>query len=84
VDELLNDARVRELFAKELKAHSSGFKGFEFVKDFAFIRELTVENGMLTPKMSLKRSKIIEQYGPLIEQMYSRGKAEARPTARAD
>jgi long-chain acyl-CoA synthetase len=84
VEELLNEASVRDLFTKELKAHSSGFKGFEFIKDFAFIRELSVENGMLTPKMSLKRSKIIEQYGRLIEQMYARRKSEARPNARAD
>jgi long-chain acyl-CoA synthetase len=82
VDELLQDARVRELFSNELKARSAAFKGFETIKDFAFAHEFTVQNGMLTPKMSLKRSKIIEGYRSVIDQMYSRGKAETRAAAR--
>jgi long-chain acyl-CoA synthetase len=81
-DELLKDARVRELFSSEIRAHSSGFKGFERIADFAFVRELTVENGMLTPKMSLKRAKIIEAYRPLIEEMYSQAKGGKEGVAR--
>jgi long-chain acyl-CoA synthetase len=76
-EELVKDARVRELLTNEVKAHSSEFKGFELVKNFAITPEFTVENGLLTPKLSLKRSKILERYGSVIQQMYSLGKGES-------
>jgi long-chain acyl-CoA synthetase len=71
-DEILKDSRVRDLFSSEIRAHSTDFKGFERIADFAFLRELSVENGMLTPKLSLKRAKIIEAYRPLIDQLYAK------------
>ncbi len=35
----------------------------------------TVENGLLTPTMKIKRSAVLEQYRPLIEQIYQARKA---------
>ena len=32
--------------------------------------ELTVENGFLTPKMSVKRNKVIEKYIDQIDKLY--------------
>jgi len=79
-EELLRDERVRALFAGEIAARSAPFKGFERIQDFAVVAaEFTVESGMITPKMSLRRRKVVEAYGPLIEQLYARG---ARPGAR--
>ncbi|HXN32434.1 MAG TPA: long-chain fatty acid--CoA ligase [Polyangiaceae bacterium] len=79
-EELLRDERVRALFARELAARSAGFKGFERIQDFALLSaEFTVESGMITPKMSLKRRKVVESYGPLIEQLYTRGRARPAP-----
>ena len=44
------------------------------VQKFIIIQEgLTIENGLLTPTMKLKRSKIIEKYANDIEAMYSGG-----------
>jgi long-chain acyl-CoA synthetase len=74
---LVKDDRVRALLAAEIKARGAGFKGFERIHDFALVPgEFTVDNGMLTPKMSLKRRKAIETYGSLIEQLYTRSKGE--------
>jgi long-chain acyl-CoA synthetase len=79
VDELVNDERVRELYSKEIAAHTSGFKGFERIMDFALVPgDFSVERDMLTPKLSLKRRKIIEAYAPVIEQMYARAHGERR------
>ena len=84
MDELVNDDRVRELFSKEIGAHSTGFKGFERVMDFALLPgDFSVERDMLTPKLSLKRHKIIEAYSPMIDQMYARGKGEKPAPAKA-
>jgi long-chain acyl-CoA synthetase len=73
MDELLKDAHVRALLTKEIESNETEFKGFERVRDFAIVpSEFTVESGMLTPKMSLKRHKVVEAYGPLIEQLYAK------------
>ena len=78
----LRDARVRALFAEEIAARSTGFKGFERIQDFALVAtEFTVEGEMITPKMSLKRRKVVEAYGALLEQLYAPGaRAAARKT----
>jgi long-chain acyl-CoA synthetase len=75
VEELLKDDRVRALFANEIKARAAGFKGFERIQDFALVSgEFTVEGGLLTPKLSLKRRKVVDAYGLIIEQLYARGR----------
>jgi long-chain acyl-CoA synthetase len=49
------------------------FKGYERIRDFRLItEEMTVENDMLTPKMSMKRRNVIKAYQPLLDEMYSR------------
>jgi long-chain acyl-CoA synthetase len=78
---LLENPRVRELFKKELETHSADFKGFEAVKDFAIIDEdFTTDNGMLTPSLKVKRRKVMEKYGKLIEGLYAK-KREKREGA---
>jgi long-chain acyl-CoA synthetase len=82
-DDLLKDDRVRALFAGEVAARSAEFKGFERIQQFALIAaEFTVESGMITPKMSLKRRRVVEAYGSLLEQLYSRGKSPPHPLPR--
>ncbi len=82
VDALLRDERVKALFRKEIAAQSGDFKGFEGIQDFALIAtDFTTENGMLTPKMSIKRRQVFEAYRPVLEQLYAKRKSEARPEA---
>jgi long-chain acyl-CoA synthetase len=82
VDGLLADDRVRALFRREIDKYGAGFKSFEAIRDFALIAEaFTTDNGMLTPKMSLKRRKAIDRYKAELDRLYTRG---ARPSgARA-
>jgi long-chain acyl-CoA synthetase len=83
VDTLLRDERVRALFRKELAVQSQDFKGFESVHDFALIgTDFTTDNGMLTPKQSLKRAKVYEAYRGVLEQLYAK-KSESRAGASA-
>jgi long-chain acyl-CoA synthetase len=75
---LLQDNRVRALFKKEIEDHSGDSKGFEAVRDFALIEDdFTTDNGMLTPSLKLKRRKVVETYGTLLEGLYGTGKGEA-------
>jgi long-chain acyl-CoA synthetase len=75
--DLLADAKVRALYEGEIKRickeNEHSIKGYEAPRNFALIdEEWTVENGMLTPKMSLKRRKVVEKYGDLIASLFKK------------
>jgi long-chain acyl-CoA synthetase len=70
-DKLIKDSQVLEKFRTELDLASKGFKGYERIQKFALILEdFTTANGMLTPKMSLKRRAVVAKYGDQIEALY--------------
>jgi long-chain acyl-CoA synthetase len=84
VDALLKHAKVRDLFGKEVEEFSKKFKGFESVTGFALIAEdFTTENGMLTPSLKLKRRKVLEVYGSLLDGLYAKKPARAVSAASA-
>jgi long-chain acyl-CoA synthetase len=83
-DALLTHAKVRDLFDKEIEQYSKKFKGFESVNGFALIADdFTAENGMLTPSLKLKRRKVLEVYGSVIEALYAKKPARAQSAASA-
>jgi long-chain acyl-CoA synthetase len=83
-DALLNDSKVRDLFKAEIEKYSEKFKGFESVQDFVLIdKDFTTENGMLTPSLKLKRRAVLEKYGPTIDELYKKKKAEKKASASA-
>jgi long-chain acyl-CoA synthetase len=80
---VLKDERVRALFKAQIEKHGAAFKGFEAIREFALIPvDFTTDNGMLTPSLKLKRRKVVETYGPLFEQMYTKS-MQQRPGAGA-
>lgn len=63
--------KVQALMREQLDKHSGGFKQFEKIKRFSVItEEFTVENGLLTPKMSVKRQQVLERYEAALEGLY--------------
>jgi long-chain acyl-CoA synthetase len=70
---LLGHDRVRGLIKAEVVRLSEKFKGFESVREFALIDEdFTTDNGMLTPSLKLKRRKVMEVHGALLEALYAK------------
>lgn len=70
---LLEEAKVRDLYKKELDTYAGKLKGFEDVRDFALVEEdFTTENGMLTASMKLKRKKVLEVHGTVLEALYAK------------
>ena len=60
--ELLADEKVIALIREQVDQHSSEFKQFEKIKKIKLIAEdFTQENGMLTPKLSLKRRVVLQR-----------------------
>ena len=50
---------------------NNNIKNYEIPKDVIILdEELTVDNGFLTPKMSIKRNKVIEEYIDKINELY--------------
>jgi long-chain acyl-CoA synthetase len=69
---LLKNAEVHKLYERELEEHSTDFKQFEKIRKFELIdSDFTTENGMLTPKLSLKRRVVMEKYGTAINALYA-------------
>ena len=70
--DLTSDADVRELIRAELAKQSESFKSYERPKDFVIVNEdFTVEAGLLTPKLSMKRRNVLARYGGALEALYA-------------
>ncbi len=68
---LVEKDEIKKLFEKEFKAYSRKAAAHEKVRGFRLVQEpFTVENGMMTPTLKLKRKAIKAAYGELIEDMY--------------
>jgi long-chain acyl-CoA synthetase len=80
---LLTHPKVRTLLEGEVDKYSKEFKGFERIKDFVIdTEELTQQNGLLTPTLKLKRSKVVAKYGPVFDSLYPAPPSE-RPEPRS-
>lgn len=79
---------VHALIEEELARLSTSFRRYERPRAFVLTTdELTIENGMLTPTLKLKRAKLLERYGDALEALYTREhpaptREPERPAAR--
>lgn len=69
-DELASEVSVKELIDNEIVQSCIKLKKFETPKDWAFVAPFTAANNMLTPKMSIRRHKVMDAYDELISSMY--------------
>jgi long-chain acyl-CoA synthetase len=69
-EELANDEKVKQLIDNEVAASCKEMKKFEIPKEWAFVAPFTAANNMLTPKMSIRRHKVMEAYEDLISELY--------------
>jgi long-chain acyl-CoA synthetase len=69
---LMAAAEVRELFARELAEATAALPSYEQIKSFALVPEpFTVENGLLTPTLKLRRAQIAERYADALDALYA-------------
>ncbi|MDP4219340.1 MAG: long-chain fatty acid--CoA ligase [Bacteroidota bacterium] len=70
-DELAVHSEVRDRLTKELDVLQKELASFERVRRFALLPEaFTVENGLLTPTLKVKRKEVESRYEELIESLY--------------
>lgn len=72
IDEMLAQEPIRKLFEDVFRQYSRHAAAPEKIRDFRFITEpFTVDNGMMTPTMKLRRRAIEKHYADLIDEMYA-------------
>ena len=70
---LVGDARVQGKIGDEIERFGAEFKGYERPRKWALLtEEFTPENGLLTPKLSVKRREVITRYRSMIDSLYTR------------
>jgi len=71
-EDLLADPKVRAKIREELDRVCADFKGYERIRNFALIAEdFTLENDMLTPKLSVKRRNVLRKWQKEIDRLYT-------------
>jgi len=73
LSDLVINPQIVNLIGREVEEKNQQFASFETIKKFKIVDEFTIDNGMLTPTMKVKRNVAVERYKDLIEEMYVEG-----------
>lgn len=71
-EDLTRHEQIIALIDAEIAERNRELASFETIKKFTIVPEFTIENGLLTPTLKLKKSKIHDEFKDLIEAMYSK------------
>ena len=72
MSELLENSDVRALVQKAVNAANESVSNSEAIKKFVILPEdLTIDNGYLTPKMSIRRHLVVQDFAGDIEALYA-------------
>jgi long-chain acyl-CoA synthetase len=70
-EELMENGKILSLIKREVDEKNNEFASFETVKKFTIVPEFTIENGLLTPTLKIKKNLAMEKYKNEIEAMYN-------------
>ncbi len=70
LDELLKNQDINDLIKSVVEEKNAELASFETIKDFRLLAEFSIENGLLTPTLKVKRNVAMEQFADVIEEMY--------------
>ncbi len=74
VEELAQDPKLVTTVERELSSLQKDLSKYEKARRYAFLVEpFTVENGLMTPTLKVKRKAVLERYADLIDGLYSKG-----------
>jgi long-chain acyl-CoA synthetase len=82
-DELITHPKVRGLLEQEVAKYNTEFKGYERIVDFVLdMEEMTIQNGLLTQTLKLKRRSVVSKYNDVFDSLYPATPSD-RPEPRA-
>lgn len=70
IEELLSHKKIVELIEGEISEKNKELPSFETIKKIKIVPEFTIENGLLTPTLKLKKNVAVKQYAKEIDEMY--------------
>jgi long-chain acyl-CoA synthetase len=72
MSELIANPEIRALVQKAVDSANESVSNSEAIKKFSILPEdLTIDNGYLTPKMSIRRHLIVQDFANDINSLYS-------------
>jgi long-chain acyl-CoA synthetase len=71
VAELLASPEVHALVRGIIEEKNRELASFETIKDFRLLEEFSIENGLLTPTLKVKRNVAMERFADVIDGMYA-------------
>ena len=70
-EELARHPLMKKEVEKIIRRKNEDLARYETIKDFVLLdRDLTIEDGDLTPTMKVKRKEVFQKYGELMEALY--------------
>ncbi|MCP5301425.1 MAG: long-chain fatty acid--CoA ligase, partial [Chromatiaceae bacterium] len=70
------DPKVHAAVQRRVKAALKDFPGYAKIRQLHLSLEpWTVDEGLLTPTLKVKRSRVLERYAPAVEALYAGGPA---------
>ena len=69
-DDLIKNEKIKKLIEEEIAEKNKEFASFESIKKITIVPEFTIDNGLLTPTMKLKKNVALNIYKNEIEAMY--------------
>lgn len=73
--ELAKDQGFRKLIGEAVKRANINLSAIERIRKFEIMAEpFTVDNGLMTPTLKLRRPHITQRYGELLESLYAAGR----------
>ena len=70
LDQLLKTQEVNDLIRSIVDEKNTELASFETIKDFRLLDEFSIENGLLTPTLKVKRNVAMERFADVIAEMY--------------
>jgi len=70
IDDLIKNEKIKKLIEEEIAEKNKEFASFESIKKITIVPEFTIDNGLLTPTMKLKKNVALDIYKNEIEAMY--------------
>jgi long-chain acyl-CoA synthetase len=71
LETMVNDEKVREIVWQDIDAANQKFARIEQIKRFRILpRDLSQEEGELTPTLKVKRAVVYKKYAPQLENLY--------------
>ncbi len=70
IDDLLANEKVIQHVETQVAEKNKEFASFESIKKITLVPEFTIENGLLTPTLKVKKNVVMDQYQNKIDAMY--------------